>query len=1007
MAIFERATFGNRDGSHQLLTSSIPASSPVLDTLRFLVDRPAGHIGSGVNWSPYWGCQGLQEWWVLWRGEEDLTAPRKNMVRAEVVLVAANLCGQLDDLEELLAAVGFDVTGQISDDSRRLAGVVVERLSKGGGPAIVPDISLAPMLLRSIWPRLWAGARSSLSLRTQFGADSLDSSSRPSIIVFPAELRPRWRAEQILQLTAAPNGPTARWFAGDPAPQLERLLAANLAVLPGDLTVLERVERIEGRLERLHSGEGTLADALLVVRTLESFKDGFNLPTVDLEVVTAVLERLKDASSVDVRTASLMSLAAIPLVSAIKSALSTWVQVHLPSQNTEDALWILEHHTSETHATWWRESIGEGLDSGCQTRSSTWSSAVWRWWGALPHSISWLTMHFDSSHEAENWIVSGIPVSVSDDLLAVVGRLCRAREWPTLLVRTLGIVRPLPDCIRALRQYLRNPESGLDTLLAERSDAEVIDAAAAESWPPLLAKAVALSVVKPNLIARVRNTSGFIPLFRLHLIEGGAFPSELVRGDFLGDVFNGVILGDKDFQQVAKHLGREAGTFALDHPDCDQLLALVNFGVTAGAVDEWWRRFLSDVDVGRPPPALCLEVLNSARNRVAGLSITFMIRLLYLFPEISEASFEEWMKHTGFDWADGNHQQLADLLVQRNWKSAAYSFRWSWKRELKLVAWHANALLTWSNRILFHPGGAGQISTDTSSTTIKETKMAIDLGIITMKEEEYEALLDKFAPTAPLRGNNRDYDVATIVTERGECRVAITRCVHQGNAHAQSTATELLGDLSPGFVLVVGIAGGIPTTDFCLGDVVVSDYIHDLTIEDTGAGGSSQRYNALGGPLDPSATRIVERLRAVERTSSGWNELDMIAVPRPALSGAFTTDDAAWNAEISTALERHAVRNAPIATARKIASSDRLIKDPELLRTWRTVLKSVSAVEMESAGVYLACQRSRIPVLAIRGISDIVGWKRDEAWTIYACHTAAAYTRMLVGAGVFCPRAQM
>ena len=91
-------------------------------------------------------------------------------------------------------------------------------------------------------------------------------------------------------------------------------------------------------------------------------------------------------------------------------------------------------------------------------------------------------------------------------------------------------------------------------------------------------------------------------------------------------------------------------------------------------------------------------------------------------------------------------------------------------------------------------------------------------------------------------------------------------------------------------------------------------------------------------------------------------------------------------------------------SARRIVSSDRLIKDPELLQQWRRVLKSVAAVEMESAGVYLLCQRHPLPFLAIRGMSDIVGWKRDEAWTLYACHTAAAYTKMLAGAGVFCGR---
>jgi nucleoside phosphorylase len=67
---------------------------------------------------------------------------------------------------------------------------------------------------------------------------------------------------------------------------------------------------------------------------------------------------------------------------------------------------------------------------------------------------------------------------------------------------------------------------------------------------------------------------------------------------------------------------------------------------------------------------------------------------------------------------------------------------------------------------------------------------------------------------------------------------------------------------------------------------------------------------------------------------------------------------------------------------------------------------AVSVVEMESAGVYIPCQRNNVPVLAIWGISDIVGWKRDDAWTLYACHTASAYARMLVEAGVFCSKSE-
>ena len=53
-------------------------------------------------------------------------------------------------------------------------------------------------------------------------------------------------------------------------------------------------------------------------------------------------------------------------------------------------------------------------------------------------------------------------------------------------------------------------------------------------------------------------------------------------------------------------------------------------------------------------------------------------------------------------------------------------------------------------------------------------------------------------------------------------------------------------------------------------------------------------------------------------------------------------------------------------------------------------------MEMELAGVYQAAWGYRKPVLAIRGISDIVGFKRSPEWTRYACHTAAAFLLALL-----------
>jgi nucleoside phosphorylase len=46
------------------------------------------------------------------------------------------------------------------------------------------------------------------------------------------------------------------------------------------------------------------------------------------------------------------------------------------------------------------------------------------------------------------------------------------------------------------------------------------------------------------------------------------------------------------------------------------------------------------------------------------------------------------------------------------------------------------------------------------------------------------------------------------------------------------------------------------------------------------------------------------------------------------------------------------------------------------------------------------------PFLAIRGISDVVGFTRDHDWTTYACEAAAAFTRALLLARPIAPITQ-
>jgi nucleoside phosphorylase len=1009
MSALETAIFGNRDGSHQLLSSSLPTATPILDILRFLVDRPSGHIGSEVIWSPYWGCGSFEGWWVLWRGEEDSVAPRKNMVKVSVVLMPIERCGMFDNFDELLRQVGYTKPEEILPLASSIAAQVVDFLAQGQNPAIVPNLDIAPPLLCAIWSRLWPSARASLSLRTFFGIESLESNNLPQIVIIPPELRSRWQSKNLLEGNESPNSIVARWFSGENgSPQLTHLLLHNQQQLPADLRILGRLERIIRSLEKLNSNFGKASDAWSIIRVIESFERGITLPDSDLAIVFKHLCQFDDV--VQIRSASLTRLDIVESREEVQAAIANWIARKLPSQKDTDALWILEQQAENQHSEWWRFAVEKGLIHALQNLSREWSLALWRWWGINPSAITWVELLLSSSNSTEDALFTSFPNSLSQELFSRIIPLCKYHQWQRLLAQALHSSLPLSEAVEHLRTNIVSPSSlGLEILLQNQDPIVIVQTAASIDWLPLSERAIVYTLKNPSLLVRIHTSSkGHLRLLANHLASHGQFPQDLCSQQFANEIFAGVIASNKSATTVLEHASENLAPFILSYPDAEKFWTKITgrfkdlIAQMAGKV--WLHEFIEGKQVKRPHTTLVNVILNNARMALRGQEIQILLSFLSLFPEVKESAVNTWLIRDTYRWQKGDDEKLGSFLLAREWKDTVKHLKWSRKSELISASWHAQELLFLWEKLYWPRHFLPEISliqANTTNVSEAQANMTIDIGILTMKEEEYEALLDKLEPRETISGANRDYDVASIETTQGQCRVAITRCALQGNTYAQNAASELLSDLHPRFILVVGIGGGIPTPDFCLGDVIVSSYIQDLTLEDTGTSSTSRRYDALGGPLHTSATRIVESIRSLERKDRSWNDQSSIGRDRPGIDGQFTTENQSWNNDIETALQTLEKRTDPISTAKKIASSDRLIKDPELITNWRSVLKGIAAVEMESAGVYLLCQREKVPVLAIRGISDIVGWRRDEAWTIYACHTAAACTLMLIKSGVF------
>jgi internalin A len=275
----------------------------------------------------------------------------------------------------------------------------------------------------------------------------------------------------------------------------------------------------------------------------------------------------------------------------------------------------------------------------------------------------------------------------------------------------------------------------------------------------------------------------------------------------------------------------------------------------------------------------------------------------------------------------------------------------------------------------------------------------VDVGILTIREDENTAVLNRFTKVATDERQRR-YRIRSLALPSGDAyTLAVLRCLEQGNTDAQAAAHAMLEDLAPRFLLVVGIAGGVPSHEFSLGDVVVSSRIVDFSVEAVSRD-KDREYALGGGSLHPDATRLVADISAMvaDGDLDGWNSLDAITQNRPPvdLADARFYGGDTWQQSVREKLGRHfADRPArpPLVTTGAIASSDRLIKDDATLSVLLESARQVVAVEMESAGIYKAAHERKVPFLAIRGISDVVGFKRHPDWTAYACETAAAFAR--------------
>lgn len=293
---------------------------------------------------------------------------------------------------------------------------------------------------------------------------------------------------------------------------------------------------------------------------------------------------------------------------------------------------------------------------------------------------------------------------------------------------------------------------------------------------------------------------------------------------------------------------------------------------------------------------------------------------------------------------------------------------------------------------------------------LEEARKLVQVGIITIKSEEFSAVLRRFPSVLEAKGRTQ-YNIAKLVDSNNAVHhVAVVKSFEKGDLPAQSIANALIEDLGPRLILIVGIAGARPEKEFTLGDVIVANRMYDFNVSATNARGKIE-YDTRSAPAHRTAQIVASNLVANAVKYGAWFSEASLGMQRPKVEVEMRNmkGSLAWRRRISESLEYYfgpaGVYKQPAVLDGAIGSSSTLVKDPNLFAEWLDKTREVLAVDMEISGVFEAARSDRgdIPVIVIRGISDIVGFKRDAAWTKFACESSAAFCKALLSSDVLTP----
>jgi nucleoside phosphorylase/tetratricopeptide (TPR) repeat protein len=233
----------------------------------------------------------------------------------------------------------------------------------------------------------------------------------------------------------------------------------------------------------------------------------------------------------------------------------------------------------------------------------------------------------------------------------------------------------------------------------------------------------------------------------------------------------------------------------------------------------------------------------------------------------------------------------------------------------------------------------------------KEAKaVVLRLENHTIEQCEAKDIRTYHCGTVPVKGGGRGYCVAVVLLPS------------MGELSAANAVTDAIVRWNPQYVLMVGIAAGVPQDDLDLGDVAIGDQV------------VGYEYGKVTGvDIEPRDRVYQASSLLLERVRNFWDE--------------------SWMGEVHAQRPKNAKRERPKVFVGPIASGNKVIASVQFREGLTARWAKLIGVEMEAEGVFSAVlDRPQLRgTMVIRGISDMGDERKSDEWQDYAADVAAAF----------------